>query len=362
VTTEREGLDDPRKEHALLQRVAVALERGEVVALPTETVYGLAVRADKRDAIAKLVRAKGRPADMALTWHVGAASALEAFPRLSPMARRLVSRYWPGPLTLVLPGVPPGLEHVAREGWTGVRAPAQTFTAGLLSELPFPVVLSSANRHGEPPASDADVVLARFHGKIALVVDGGPSRLQEASCVLRLGRGRFDLLREGLFTLEQLRTAAGLRIAFVCTGNTCRSPMGAALARKALAERLETTPGRLGEMGFEITSMGVFAPPGEPASPLAAATMAEEGIDLSAHRSRPAIPDEVARYDRVYCMTRSHRESLLALLPPSKGSHVELLDPTGAEIPDPFGGSKADYRAAAERIRAAVNARLEDWA
>ncbi|MCY2961497.1 MAG: L-threonylcarbamoyladenylate synthase [Planctomycetota bacterium] len=361
-TTERESLTDVRAESAALRRALELLEQGEIVALPTETVYGLAVRADRREALDNLARAKGRNAELGPTWHIGGVSALEAFPRVSPMARRLVSRYWPGPLTLVLPGVPKGLELAARDGWTAVRAPAHAFTAHLLANAAFPIVLSGAQRPAEPPASEADVVLARFDGKVALVVDGGPARLRESSCVLRLGRGRFDLLRDGLFTLEQLRAAAGLRIAFVCTGNTCRSPMAEGLARKLLAERLETTPGRLADMGFELASMGVFAPVGDPASRQAIAAMAEDGIDLSGHRSRPAIQDEIARQDRVYCMTRAHREALLALLPPGKGVHVELLDPRGVDVPDPFGAGRPEYRAAADRIAAAIRVRLDDWA
>ncbi len=345
-----------------MRRALELLEQGEIVALPTETVYGLAVRADSRAALEKLALAKGRPTELGPTWHIGNVAALEAFPRVSAMARRLVGRYWPGPLTLVLPGIPRGLELAARDGWTAVRAPAHAFTSALLAQAPFPIVLTGAQRPAEPPAGEADIVLARFDGKVALVVDGGPARLRESSCVLRIGRGRFDLLRNGLFTLEQLRAAAGLRIAFVCTGNTCRSPMAAGIARKLLAERLETTPGRLADMGFELSSMGVFAAVGDTASRPAIAAMAEDGIDLSEHRSRPAIPDEVARQDRVYCMTRSHREALLALLPPGKAAHVELLDPRGGDVPDPFGGGRAEYRSALDRIAAAVHARLEDWA
>ncbi len=357
------GLAAPARAEAAIQaRALELLAAGEIVALPTETVYGLAVRADRREAIDNLARAKGRASELGPTWHIGNVAQIEAFPRVSAMVHRLATRYWPGPLTLVLPGVPRGLEFAARDGWTAVRAPAHPFTATLLAAAPFPVVLTGAQRTAEPPASEADVVQARFDGKVALVVDGGPARLRESSCVLRLGRGRFDLVREGLFTLEQLRAAAGLRIAFVCTGNTCRSPMAEGLARKLLAERLETTPGRLGDMGFELGSMGVFAPAGELPARHAVDVMAEDGIDISGHRSRPAIPDVIAKEDRVYCMTRSHREALLALLPPGRGAHVELLDPRGGDVPDPYGSSKTEYRAAADRIAAAVRARLDDWA
>lgn len=345
-----------------IERVRVALERGGLVAMPTETVYGLAARADLREALARLSAAKSRPPSEALTWHAGNAGALDRFPRASPLARRLAAKYWPGPLTLVLPGVPSGLELVARDDWTGVRVPAQLATAGILAALPFPVVLSSANRHGEPPATAADDVERAFAEHIELVVDGGPSRLRESSSVLRLGRGRFELLRPGLFTIEQLRAAAGLAIAFVCTGNTCRSPMAEALARHALASRLEVAPAALDRFGFRVVSMGVHAQTGAPASQFSIDVLGERGIDLAGHRARSATLEEVLRMDRVYGLTRSHVAELERLLPPGRARHVALLDPEGHDVSDPIGGQRSDYERTARQIQAAIEARLEDWA
>src|SRR5262245_1458353 len=129
---------------ALTGEVERALRGGGVIAIPTETVYGLAVRADDPAALERLVELKGRAPELAFTWHVGEHAALERFPQPSALARRLAERYWPGPLTLVLPGVPQGLEHVARDGWTGARLPAHPVTAQILAALPFPVVATSA--------------------------------------------------------------------------------------------------------------------------------------------------------------------------------------------------------------------------
>ena len=352
------GTGKPTRE--IRRRVAEALARGGVVAMPTETVYGLAVRADQADAVARLREAKGRPADSDLTWHVARREAIEAFAELRPLARRLVERYWPGPLTLVLHGVPPGLEHVARDGWTGVRLPAHDATRDLLRKLDFPVVMTSANLHGETPLTEAAGVAELFGNKLELVIDGGVSRLGEASGVLRLGRGHFELLREGLLPIDDLKKAAGLRIGFVCTGNTCRSPMAEGLTRTFLQERLGTQ--RVGDFGFEVLSMGVFAGSGAPASKHAIQVLADMQIDIRDHASQPALLELVGELDRVYALTQGHLESLRKSLPPSRTRSLALLDPNGEDVSDPIGGTQEEYERCAEKIRASIVARLDDWA
>jgi tRNA threonylcarbamoyl adenosine modification protein (Sua5/YciO/YrdC/YwlC family) len=346
----------------LRERVGTILSEGGLVALPTETVYGIAARADRSDALAALSALKHRPEREPLTWHVAGAEALERFPRVSPLARRLAQRYWPGPLTLVLPGVPAGLESVCRDGWCGVRAPAHSGTRSILAAVDFPVVCSSANLHGEPPLVDAEAVRARLGAGLALVVDGGPAPLAQASTVLRLGRGKFELLREGVLSIESLRAAAGMRIAFACTGNTCRSPMAEAMAKEILYQRLETRAERLADFGFEVVSMGVFAGVGSPAAAHAIEAMAEMGVDLGAHRSRAAAAEKLERFDRVYCLTQSHLEALRLRLPPGKDQNLRPLDPHGDGIADPIGGNLDDYRRCAREIREKLSLHADEWA
>lgn len=349
----------------VLGELAARLAAGEVVAIPTETVYGLAVRADSAEALERLRSLKGRDADAPLTWHVGDAGTLAGAVELPNVVARLAARYWPGPLTLVVRPQDDAARRVAeavgRDGWVGVRHPAHEATAALLASLDFPVVATSANRSGEPPLCDPDAVAEAFGDGLAGLVDDGPTRLQEASTVLRVGRGSFELLREGLLAADELRRTAGLRIAFVCTGNTCRSPMAEALCRDLLAERLGVAGSELGRFGFSVESMGVFAGEGAPASEHAVEVMAAQDLDLSRHRARVASLARVAELDAVFGLTASHVEALVGILPPRQRELVTLLDPDGADVPDPIGGSRADYEACAASIATALERRAATW-
>ncbi|MEY2784088.1 MAG: Protein-arginine-phosphatase [Planctomycetota bacterium] len=354
-----EKLPDAPPSAQAIELASSVLRQGGVLALPTESVYGLCTRADLPAGLARVIALTDRPADLPFTWVIGNPSDLQRFPQVSRMVERVVAKYWPGPLTLELPGVPKGLEAIQSDGWTRVRLPAHQGTRGILAAQEFPLVLASTTSRGSASFVSTEAVLEGVRGPLDLVFDGGPARLPEEASVLRLGKGRFELVRPGLFTIEQLRKVAGLRIALVCTGNTCRSPMAEGLARALLEKALQTDD--IAEFGFEVRSMGVAASVGDSASRHAVSVLREAGIEFSGHRARAVQSENLARFERIYCMTRSHRAALLSTLPPQRQLSVELLDPEGRDVPDPIGGSLDDYRHTAVAIERALKKRLEEW-
>lgn len=208
----RRDVRDP----AALDEAVRALQRGELVAFPTETVYGLGADAGNGDAVAGIFRAKGRPADHPLIVHVPDAEAVHRFAReVPPFAQRLMDAFWPGPLTLVLPRRS-DIAAVAAGGQDtiGVRCPAHPGAHALLQACAAaqPPVLGlagpSANKFGRVSPTTAAHVEAEF-GPDLLVLDGGPCEVGIESAIVDCTRGRPVLLRPGMLTVPQLEAAAG---------------------------------------------------------------------------------------------------------------------------------------------------------
>lgn len=324
-----------------LDRLAAYLRGGELVALPTETVYGLGARADLPAALEALRNLKGRQESHVFTVHLADREAIEGSVNISPLAERLMRRYWPGPLTLVL---------LDRRGeWTGFRVPAKETTREVLRRVGAPVVLSSANPTKEKPACDAESVLRYFPRGLRAVLDGGPCALSESSTVLKLEASGPKILRQGIVTLEDARRTMGKRVLFLCTGNTCRSPLAEGLLKKRLGERFGLNAKDLGNFGFVVTSAGLVAGFGSPASPMSLQAARESGVDLTKHRSRGVEIRMLQDADFVFAMSQSHLDRIHDLAP-DLAARVRRLDAQGNDIPDPFGGSLAEYRACREAI------------
>lgn len=182
-----------------LAAATAAVAGDQVIAAPTDTVYGLVCRFDSSRAIQRLYRVKERPPEKALPVLIGDESQLAQViaGRISETTQALIARFWPGPLTLILPALPHLPPVLTAGGATvGVRIPNQPFLRELARRA-GPLASSSANRSGGPECSTAEAVLAQLDGRIPLLVDGGSTPLGQASTVLDISAPMPRILREG---------------------------------------------------------------------------------------------------------------------------------------------------------------------
>jgi L-threonylcarbamoyladenylate synthase len=188
-----------------IAKAARILESGRLVAVPTETVYGLAARADSDAAVAKIYAAKGRPDFNPLIVHVAGVEQAAGYAELSPAALALAAAHWPGPLTLVVPrrgdaplaaAVSAGLPTIA------LRAPAHPVMQALLAAVDFPLAAPSANRSGFISPTSAAHVLASLDGRIDMVLDSGPTSAGVESTIVAVrADGSIEELRPGPLAL-----------------------------------------------------------------------------------------------------------------------------------------------------------------
>lgn len=194
-----------------INRAATLLRAGEVVAVPTETVYGLAANAFDETAVRKIFAAKGRPQDNPLIVHI--ADFREIFDLVSVVpeaAKKLADAFWSGPLTVILPksdkipdAVSAGLPTVA------VRMPSHPVARAVIRESGVPLAAPSANRSGSPSPTNANYVFDDMDGRIPLILDGGGSQIGVESTVITLATDVPRVLRPGGVTVEQLRAVLG---------------------------------------------------------------------------------------------------------------------------------------------------------
>jgi L-threonylcarbamoyladenylate synthase len=194
-----------------IQEAAERIRAGELVAFPTETVYGLGANALDTSAVAKIYELKGRPATSPLIVHVASIEMARTLVReWPPEAEKLAQRYWPGPLTLVVAKVP-AIPDIVTAGLptVGVRVPNHPLALALIREAGVPLAAPSANRFTGLSATTAEHVRETF-GEAVPVLDGGPCQVGIESTVVSVGIGKITLLRPGMISIEDVERASAL--------------------------------------------------------------------------------------------------------------------------------------------------------
>jgi L-threonylcarbamoyladenylate synthase len=188
----------------LAARAARTLRSGGLVVYPTDTVYGLAADPSRPESLQRIYEVKGRPDEKAIAWLVASVDSARSACALDARSERLASRFWPGPLTLVLRRIdpPPGALPTL-----GVRMPAHPAALAIISAFGGPLATTSANRSGEPSAQTATEALATIGFGVDLIIDAGPAPGGTESTVVDLSEGDLRILRSGAVPADQIEAA-----------------------------------------------------------------------------------------------------------------------------------------------------------
>jgi protein-tyrosine phosphatase len=277
-----------------------------------------------------------------------------------PVAR-LMARAWPAPLAFDFPaagltppaGWRPAWDVLTAGGCLRFRSPDHPMFDSLIPALDFPVIVADTF------LPTAAAVAEKLGDAVGLTVSAGAIETGRTPTVLRCENGTTTIAEPGAFAADEIEKLAARIVLFVCTGNTCRSPLAEGLAKRMLADRLGCAVGELPSRGFWLMSAGTSAWGGGAATPEAADVAAEFGADRGSHQSRPVNPQLLLAADDVIVMTQGHAAALVhqfgEYAPP-----VRLLCGDD-DLEDPIGAGLEVYRACAATIRQHLERFIPEW-
>ncbi len=351
---------------AQVARAAELLGQGGVVVLPTETVYGAAALLTQAQGLARLRALDPPPQPKPFIIHLARPDEAQRYlGELSDLAKRMTRKLWPGPVALVFEVSPERQREVAAELGVQVsdiydgnsitlRCPDHVVAADTIAAAGGPVVI----RRVPGGYDEARGVAEEWADRVDLILDAGPPQYLKPSTIVHVKEDGYEIVRAGVYDQRIIERLLRTTILFVCSGNTCRSPMAEALARQILAEKLHVPEPELEKKGISVISAGSFAMPGARATPAAVEAVREMGADLTRHRSRPLTVELIHQADRIYTMGRSHARDVKSLVP-SAADKVATLDPE-RDIDDPIGSDLTTYVELSGHLRELIQKRLDE--
>lgn len=298
----------------------------------------------------------------------GYQQALDYLEEISDMGRRLMTRCWPGGLQLELPvdlpfGLLEALPSSTQQRLTMGRrlrllSPKSQFVRDLQKLLSGPLVLTSPIPVAKVSAISDSSSAESLPPGCDFRVDSGSPESSQGPTIVELNGNDWSVLQPGVLTRTYLKQMTGISYLFVCTGNTCRSPMAEGLFRKMLAEKLQCEESELAEKGYLVGSAGVSAGNGAPAAPEAVQLLLDDEINIGNHASRQLTEELLDQTDHILTLTNGHRQAILMSRPDLEGK-IRLLSPEGRDVSDPIGGGLSEYESCKAEIESYLKALLD---
>lgn len=324
-------INPEQPEEEKVRTTAQILLDGGLAIIPTETVYGIAADMRNELAINRIYEIKQRPRNKPFSLIIDDKEKVEEFSSdPSRLAYKLIDKFWPGPLTLILPG---------KDGKSvGLRMPDNNFALKLIAAVGSALVCPSANLSGKSAPADFSEAIEDLSDEVDVAVDGGKARLGVESSVVDLTVTPYRIQRQGALSAEEIDGVARKKtVLFVCTGNSCRSVMAKVYLEKRLIQEHRED--------IEVLSAGILGMPSLGVSSQTKQVLEKEGIDVEGHKSIKINNLMIKKSDIILAMERMHEEKISEMVPQVKtrvfllkefakieGNSLDIADPIGQPI------------------------------